>query len=374
MLPEFRLEAHFSQWEFKARYNLAASDAETLPLADLVALADDEDRRAWDALTLGYIETRGSMRLRETIASTYEICDPGRILCFAGAEEGLYCGMHALLEPGDHAIVTCPNYQSMETIPASICSLSGIPLEEDRGWGIDIDRLRAAIRPNTKLIAVNFPNNPTGGVVDVDALREIIDICRHRGIWLFSDEVYRGLERDGVAPLPQAVDCYDRGISLNVVSKALGLPGLRVGWIASSDERLLARMERIKHYLSICNAGPSELLARIALKARGAILQRNRTLCEENLRRLARFFARHSGRYRMSPPAASCVAYPQYLGEEGVEAHCGQLLQEAGVLLLPASIYRSDLCDLPGDHFRIGYGRSAFDEGLVAWDEFLSRE
>jgi aspartate/methionine/tyrosine aminotransferase len=372
MLPEFRLESYFGVWEFKARYHLTASDAETLAINDLLAMADDEDRRRWEELRLGYIPTEGTPELRRAIADTYETVEPEDVLAFAGAEEGLYCAMHALLTPQDHAIVLVPNYQSVESVPRSICEVSGIALHERDGWNLDIDELQALLRHNTRLIALNFPNNPTGKIIDRQTFAQIVELCRQHGVYLFSDEVYRGIERDEGKRLAQAADLYERALSLNVVSKAYGLPGLRVGWIACRDRDLLARMVKLKHYLSICNAGPSEVLATIALKARERILERNRDLAAQNLRKLDSFFARHEDRFEWYEPDGGCIAYPRYRGSEGVERFCERLVEDAGVLLLPASMYGSDLLPTPPDRFRIGYGRAGMDHALAAFDAFLS--
>ena len=372
ILPEFRLESYFGVWEFKARHHLTASDAETLSVAHLLTIADAADRARWDDLRLSYIPTEGTSELREAIAQTYDEIGAGDVLCFAGAEEGLYCAMHALLGPRDHAIVLVPNYQSMESVPRSLCDVSGVALHAETGWSFDVDDVRAALRPNTKLVAVNFPNNPTGQIASVEAFDAVIDLCRSCGIYLFSDEVYRGIERDERKRLPQAADRYERALSLNVVSKAYGLPGLRVGWIACRDRDLLDRMLKMKHYLSICNAAPSELLATIALKAREPILTRNRELCASNLRKLDAFFSRHHDRFEWYEPDGGCVAYPRYIGVESVEKFCARLVEETGVLLLPASMYRSELLPAAPDHFRIGYGRYGLDEALAAFESFLA--
>lgn len=372
-LPDFRLETHFSRWEFKARHHMTASDAETMTMSDLLALASPEDREAWEQVSLGYTETWGAPALRETIASTYDTLSAADILTFAGAEEGLYCAMLALLGPGDHAIVTVPNYQSMETLPVTITgNVTGVALRAENRWQLDLDDVRAALRPETKLIAVNFPNNPTGAIADQEIFQALVELCAERGIHLFSDEVYRGLEIDDAKRLPQAADLFDRGVSLNVMSKAYGLPGLRIGWIASRDHALLSRMERMKHYLSICNARPSEVLAGIALKARETIFSCNRTLCAENLAKLGAFFAEYPHLYEWSEPDGGCVAFPRYLGEDGVEEHCRCLVEENGVLLLPSNLYVSDLLPVPIDRFRVGFGRRNIDAGLAAWREYLS--
>ncbi len=372
-LPSFRLEVFFSRWEFEARHHMTASDAETMRMSDLLALAGPDDREAWERVSLGYTETWGAPALRETIASTYDTLSGADILIFAGAEEGLYCAMLALLGPDDHAIVTVPNYQSMETMPVTIAGkVTGVALLPENRWQLDLDDVRAALRPETKVIAVNFPNNPTGTIADQAIFRGLVELCAERGIHLFSDEVYRGLETNDAKRLPQAADLFDKGISLNVMSKAYGLPGLRIGWIACRDHALLARMEKMKHYLSICNARPSEVLAGIAIKARETIFARNRALCAENIAKIGAFFADYPEHYEWVEPDGGCVAFTRYLGKDGVEEHCRRLVEEKGVLLLPSSLFVSDLLPVPMDRFRVGVGRKNIDAGLAAWREFLS--
>lgn len=373
-LPDFRLETHFSRWEFSARHHMTASDSQTTSMRDLLALADDDDRAAWDNITLGYTETYGAPALRAAIAATYEGLTAADILCFAGAEEGLYCAMLALLGADDHAIVTVPNYQSMETLPVTIAgAVTGVPLRPENNWRLDIADVRAALKPNTKLICVNFPNNPTGAIADQETFAALATLCAERGIHLFSDEVYRGLERDASLRLPQAAELFERGISLNVMSKAYGLPGLRIGWIACRDHALLERMEKMKHYLSICNSRPSEVLATIALKGRAVILDRNRALVAANLERLGAFFAEFPDLYEWRAPDGGCVGFARYLGADGVENHCRGLVEEAGVLLLPSSLFVSDLLPVATDRFRVGFGRKDIEIGLDAWRRHIRR-
>jgi len=372
-LPDFKLEVYLGKWEFAARWHMTPSDAQTLTIKELLALADAEDRAAWDDMPLAYIETWGTPKLRAAIAATYKGVAVEDVLAFAGAEEGLYCAMHALLGKDDHAIIVTPNYQSAEQVPLSLCAVDGVALREDRNWDLDLDELAAKIRPNTKLISINFPHNPTGKIVDRATFDALVALCRKRGIWLFSDEVYRGLEIDPAKRLPAAVEVYERGLSLGVMSKAYGLPGLRVGWIASKDHALLAKMERIKHYLSICNAGPSEHLATIALRARDKVIGRNVALLKGNLTAVESFFAEYPGRFQWYRPDGGCVAFPRYVGSEGVEIFCRRLVEEAGIVLLPASIYTSSLNPVAADRFRIGFGRTYTKDGLNEMRKFLAK-
>lgn len=372
MLPSFRLESYFAQWEFRARHHLTAADVETMSLSDLLSLGSDDDRESFLRLELGYAEPQGGPVLRDEIARTYEHRTPEDILCFAGAEEGIFATLRTLLDADSHAIVVLPAYQSLEAVPMSVCDVTGIALDRDRGWALDLEQVTDAIRPNTRALIINFPHNPTGSLLPEADLRQLITICDRAGIWLFSDEAYRPLGPVGGRQLPQVADLYERGISLGVTSKALGLPGLRIGWTACADRRLLERVAQLKHYLSICNAVPSEFLAVVALRARETILKRNRRIVSDNIGLWQGFFDRHGGLFDWLPPAAGCVCYPRYRGEDGVEAFARDLVNKAGVLVLPASIFASDRCGLPVDHFRIGAGRLGTADGIAALDAFLA--
>ena len=372
-MRDFALEVHFSRWEFNARHHMTASDMESMTLGELTQMAGPSAREELGRLWLGYTETWGAPDLREAIAATYDGLSARDILCFAGAEEGIYAAMRVMLSPEDHAIVSVPNYQAAETVPLGLCAVTGVPLLENDHWRLDLDAVRAAIRPNTKLISVNLPNNPTGALMPQEDFSALVALCREHDLYLFSDEVYRLLESDDKKRLPQAAEAYEKGVSLNVMSKAYGLPGLRIGWIASRDTALLQKLERYKHYLSICNSAPSERLAVMALSVRDRILMRNRSLIAENLEKMDAFFAEYPDLFDWKRPDGGCVAYPRYNGRDGVEQFCHDLVEQAGVLLLPASVYHSELMQTPAGRFRIDFGRKGIDAGLAAMRDFLGR-
>jgi aspartate/methionine/tyrosine aminotransferase len=251
--------------------------------------------------------------------------------------------------------------------------VTGVALDAFDGWSLDVDRIAAAVRPTTKLLYINFPNNPTGKILEPDRFDAIVELCRRHGIRLFSDEVFRLLDRDESMRLPQAVDLYERALSLNVMSKAYGLPGLRIGWIACRDRDLLGRLERFKNFLTICSSGPSERLAVIALgkNARETIVERNRRLANDNVAIATRFFEERPDRFEWYVPDGGCIGFPRYLGEDGVEAFTRDLIEQAGVLLVPASKFRSELAGSWDDRFRIGFGRKDFPVGLEAMGRWL---
>jgi aspartate/methionine/tyrosine aminotransferase len=369
-LPDFRLEVYLDRWEFAARHHLTASDAETLTVRDVVG---DDGLEQLARLSLGYTPTSGTDELREAVAATYESVTPDEVLVFAGAEEAMFWAMQELVGPGGHAVVTVPNYQSMESVTlATGAAVSGLVLDPESGWALDLDALEVLLRPETRLVAVNFPNNPTGALPDAETWAALVALCRDRGIRLFSDEVYRGLEPEGTEPLPQAADLSPTALSLGVMSKAYGLPGLRIGWLACRDRAVLERLETRKHYTSICSPAPSELIATAALRRGEQIKARNRSIIAANGPVFDAFFERWEQLFEWERPQAGCVCFPRYLGPDGVEELCRALVEQAGVVLLPASIYRSELGPVPPDRFRIGVGRADPAPALEAFEAFLS--
>ncbi len=375
-IPDFALEVYFSKHEFTAKYHLTASDAQTVTINELLALGSDADRKAFGELGLGYTTTWGSEELRAAIASTYAHIDPEHVLVFGGAQEAMFWAMQIFVGPGDHALVSVPNYQSMESVTiATGAEVTGFPLWEGEGstlkWTLDVERLKNMIKPNTRVIAVNFPNNPTGFVPDHTTWQSLVELCEERNIFLYSDEVYRGLELDASKRISQAADAGTKGVSLNVMSKAYGMPGLRIGWIAAQDRALLQRFERAKHYTTICSSGPSEFLATIALRNAESIAERNRNIMRANLPTLEATMARCEGIVEWKAPDGGCVMFPRYLGDEGIEAFAESLVQERSAVILPASIYKSQLLDIPNDRFRLGMGRANPEAGWAELEAHL---
>jgi len=278
--------------------------------------------------------------------------------------------MNVALAPGDHAVVVWPSYQSLHEIArAAGADVTLLPLERDAGWALDLTALRRAIRKNTRLIAVNFPHNPTGALISRADLDALVAIAAEASATLFSDEVYRLLEIDPEARLPPAATLDPRCVSLGVLSKAFGLAGLRIGWIATRDAELLRRAAAFKDYTSICNSAPSEVLALIALRRRQAVLDRIHAILETNLAHLDRFFAAHAGTLEWTRPRAGTIGFPRLLGCASADAFCQNLLDEEGVLLLPGSVFG----DPWSAHLRIGFGRVTLPVALPGLSRFLER-
>jgi aspartate/methionine/tyrosine aminotransferase len=369
-IADFALERYFARWEFAADHLLCASDVEAYPMADLLALADGETRALWDGLHLGYTESPGHPLLRREIAGLYETIEPDDVLTFAGAEEAVFCLMNVLVGPGDHVIVTWPGYQSLhEVARAAGAEVTLHELREADGWALDVERLRREVTPATRLIVVNAPHNPTGMLPDRATFDALVTVAADAGARLFMDEVYRGLEFDEADRLPTGADARADGISLGVMSKAYALAGLRIGWLATRDRELLARVAAFKDYTTICSSAPSEILAIMALRAGDRVLARSRAIIAANLELVDAFLDDWADRFAWVRPRAGSIGYPR-LTVPGVRIDdwAAQLVETEGVLLIPGSQFGQ-----PGNHFRIGFGRTDLPEALARLEAHARR-
>ncbi len=368
-IEDFELERFFARYEFAVRHLLCASDVEGWPMADLVALADAEASALWHGLRLGYSEAPGHPLLRAEIATLYETIGPAEVLVFSGAEEAIFVTANVLLGPGDHAIVVWPAYQSLHAVArATGAEVSLHELHESEGWAIDVDRLRGQITPRTRLIVVNAPHNPTGSLPDPVTYHAIAELAADAGAHLLSDEVYRFLELDVTDRLPAGADLGSHGVSLGVMSKAFALAGLRIGWLATHDARLLDAAARFKDYTTICASAPAEILALIALRERETVLARSRRIVADNLALLDGFFERRDRHFGWVRPRGGSIAFPSLRAGVPVERFVGDLLEAEGVLLAPGSIFGH-----PGSHFRLGFGRTDLPAALDRLEAFVER-
>ena len=365
-IADFTLERYFARWEFAVRYVLCASDVQPVTLAELLALADDDARERWEKLSLGYTESLGLPALRDEIAALYRGLTADDVITFAGAEEGIFLAMHALLSPGDHAVVVWPAYQSLYEVARSIGASVTLVKLDPKDWSLDVDAVAAAMRPNTRVIVINSPHSPTGAQLRGDQLARLISTAELHGATLFSDEVYRFLEH-GAPALPPAAESSERAMSLGVMSKAFGLAGIRIGWLATRDESTRKRIGALKDYTTICNSAPSEILALIALRARTRLVERARGIIDSNLTLLDGFFREHRERFSWVRPAAGSVCFPKLIDGD-VDAFAAELVEREGVLLLPASQF-----GYSGSHFRLGYGRADMPAALERLVSFIKR-
>jgi aspartate/methionine/tyrosine aminotransferase len=368
-IEDFELERFFARYEFAVRHLLCASDVEGWPMADLLALADAETSELWRDLRLGYTEAPGHPLLRREIATLYESIAPEEVLVFSGAEEAIFTAANVLLGPGDHAIVVWPSYQSLHAVARA--TGADVTLHELRAadrWAIDVDAMRAQVTPRTKLIVVNVPHNPTGALPDAATYRAVAEIAADAGATLLSDEVYRFLEHDPVGRLPAGADVGPHGVSVGVMSKSFALAGLRIGWLATHDARLLDAAVRFKDYTTICASAPAEILSLVALRARDRVLARSRAIVGANLALLDGFFDRHASRFAWVRPAGGSIGFPELRGGVPIDRFTQDLLEAEGVLLAPGSIFGH-----PGNHFRLGFGRTDLPDALGRLEAFAHR-
>lgn len=367
-IAPFRLERYYATREFTAPVTLSSSDCETMSVGELLALDPEPGASLYD-LRLGYTQSAGSPALRSLIAHQYSRIRPDGVLVHTGAQEAVFTLMAGLLEPGDHVIVHAPAYQSLaEVARMRGCEVTPWRTDADHDWALDVEFLADSIRPNTRLIVVNCPHSPTGYLMSRQTQAEITGIARHHGIVVFSDEVYRGLEYDTRNRLPAMCDVYEHGVSLGVLSKAYGLAGLRIGWLATQDHALLDRAAVVKDYTTICSSGPSEHLACAALRASDRILERNGAIVRANLSLWDDFVAAQEEVIDVVRPLAGPVAFPRIPQRPDVDAFCAEVLDRAGVLLLPGTVF-----DEHSDAFRVGLGRLNFPAALDRFRWYLEQ-
>jgi aspartate/methionine/tyrosine aminotransferase len=361
----FAIERFYERWEFRVELMLSSSDCESLSVKDLLALEPGAPERLHD-LDLGYTEVPGSLELRAAVAGRYERVQPGDVLTLAAAEEGIFIAYHALLAPGDHVVVEAPAYGSaIEVARSTGAEVSLWRRRHEDGWAYDLEELERLLRADTRLIYVNSPHNPTGSQMPRAAFERLLEIARERSLILLSDEVYRGLEHDPADRLPAACDLYEQAISLNTVSKAYGLPGLRIGWLAARDPKFIERIRALKLYTTICSSAPSELLVALALRHADALVERSRQLVVANLGLLDAFLDRRRDLLQWVRPKAGPIGFPLLAGDFDVQAWCEETAVKADVLLLPGAVY-----DEPR-HVRFGFGRTNLPKALERLDTYL---
>jgi aspartate/methionine/tyrosine aminotransferase len=350
-LNPFRIEEYYGKYEFTAKYMLSNSDAQSRSIGELLELelgAQEEFNAQW----CGYTEAPGAPYLREAIATIYDTIEAKNVLVCSCAD--------------DHAIIETPCYESaLELARSTGADISTWQRRYEDGWAHDLRKLEQLIKPNTKVIYINTPSNPTGLLMPRDIFDAVVNLARDKNIILFCDEVYRELEHDPATRLPAACDMYENAVSLGSMSKTYGLPGLRLGWFATRNTELLEKLLAYKYYTTICNSAPSEFLSALALRHRQTLIERNLEIVHKNLPLLESFISRHSNIFEWVKPNASPIGFPRFKLSQNVMDFCEEVVKETSVLLLPGSVY-----DEPR-HLRMGYGRSNMPEALERLEAYL---
>ena len=365
-IKPFELERYFAKYEFKVKYLLSSSDCDGLALAEVLKLADKQTAQLWENMKLGYTESLGLPLLREEVAALYSDITSDDVLIFV-PEEAIFVAMNCLLTEGDHIICTYPGYQSLYQIAESLkCEVTKWEPREEDNWKFNPAFLKENIKPNTKLVVINFPHNPTGSLPSPEDFRKIIDIVQEHDVYLFSDEMYRFLELHPGDRLPSAVEVYDKGISLFGMSKTFGLAGLRLGWLVTRDKKLYRNMAEFKAYITICSSSLSEILALIALRAKDSIIEKHLKRINRNLGLLNEFFEKYQHLFNWVRPNAGTIGFPKILFDKSSFDFCEDVIKNTEVMILPSTVY-----DYDDRHFRIGFGRENMPEALARFEEYI---
>jgi aspartate/methionine/tyrosine aminotransferase len=361
----FALERWMSRWETEVEFDIAESGVYPLTTRDVLDLVPESERAATlDAmldLRLGYTEARGTKELRAILASVYEGTTADEILVTTGAIEANYLLFTTLLNAGDHVVAIYPAYQQLYAVAEAIgCDVSRWELRPENDFRYDLAELERLVRPDTKMIVVNTPHNPTGAMLTAEELDRVYDLAGSVGAWLLCDEAYRWLDLPGQPPMaPPIRNKGGHGISVGTMSKPFGLPGLRIGWIAGPEEVARACWAS-RDYVSLSPARLSDFLTQIAIRHRDAIVARNREIVLENLETATAWFRANHDLATWTEPRAGLLALMKYAVDVPSQALSDRLAGEYSVMLAPGSAFGYE------GYLRIGIGQrpDLFREGL----------
>jgi len=350
-IEPFALERWQSEWENRAPFNLAESGV--LPLS-LEEVLDGGELQAVGRLRLGYGHTNGTPALRAAIAALYPGAHPDNVVATVGAAEANYVALWRLVEPGDEVVAILPNYMQL---PGLACGLGAtlVPLWLKAGtsWRLDAAELRERVGPRTRAICVCHPNNPTGATLSAEEMDAVVAAAAKHGSWVLADEVYRDAVREG-DPAPSFWGRGERVVVVSGLSKAYGLPGLRLGWVLGPAD-LVADLWGRRDYTTISPAVVSDAVATVVLQPerRHKVLARTRSILRENHVRLALWAAGQGENVSYVPPAAGAIAFVRYRWRVGSTALAQRLLSEQGVLVVPGDQFGLD------GYLRLGFGYGA---------------
>ncbi|HAP15370.1 MULTISPECIES: aminotransferase [Lactococcus] len=366
----FGVEEWLNVWEKSAVYDIAQSTISSMTLQEILDLEADKGQGFMSALmqekfNYGWIE--GSPEFKKEVAKLYTDVPAENILATNGATGANHLVLYSLIEPGDHVIAEYPSYQQLYDIPRSLgAEVDFWQIYERENWYPRLEELRQMMRPNTKMICLNNANNPTGTTLNRAFLQEVVDLAKTVGAYVLVDEVYLPLD-DSEDYVPIA-DLYEKGISTNSLSKTYSVPGVRLGWVATQDEKLTDVFRKYRDYTMICCGVFDDALGTLVLKHRDKVLARNKAIVNKNLE-ILREWVENEPLVSMIYPKSVSTSFVKFeeLDPEKTEEFCIELLKSKGVLLVPGNRF-----DLPG-YARLGYctNEATLREGLAALSQFL---
>ncbi|MCP4728122.1 MAG: aminotransferase class I/II-fold pyridoxal phosphate-dependent enzyme [bacterium] len=337
------LEEWFDKYQYEVEYDIGESAVKFLTF--------DELNIDLGSLPLRYGYHLGRPDLREEIAKQYDGLTLKNIVVTTGASEANFCTVSALCKPGDHVIVEHPNYPSLYEVPCSLgCELSFFSLKFENNFRPEIDDLRKLIRPNTKLISLTHPNNPTGSILTVDELREYIELAEEKDIYLMFDETYRKLAFSD--ELPGAASLSPKVISISSMSKSYGIPGIRTGWLACLDDGIIDEVLAIREQLTITNSSISEEIALQVLRKKEEYISRALEHIRKNLNMVSGWID-HCDELEWIKPEAGVVSFPRICTDRIVDPEKVYriLAEKYKTFVIPGRCFEMD-----NEHFRLGYG------------------
>lgn len=346
----FELERMMSEYEQRVEYNLAESGVHPVLLSELLA---DHPNFIDELLKtdLNYPHVNGIPELRRNIARMYPDAGPGNVLVTVGASEANYLAVRTLLAPGEEIVIMRPNYMQIWGIARNHeLRINTFGLREEAGWAPDLDELEAVVSGKTKMIAVCQPNNPTGRILTAAEIDQIVAIAEKYGTWILADEVYRGAERLTDEESPTFFGRYDKTVVTGSMSKAYGLPGLRIGW-AVAPEKTVGEIWARHEYVAISAPMLANKLAALALspEVRPRLINRTREYIRRGFPVLQKWLNKPPGVFSLVPPEASAISFIQYDLEINSTELTNRLITEKSVLIVP------------GDHFGMdGFVRISF--------------
>jgi len=367
LIENFKLERYFGLYEFKTRHLFSSSDCDGYSMQYVLQQASNKELELWNNLRLGYTESEGSFRLREYISKLYQKMTPDNIIVSSPGEAN-FIFMNILLKSTDHVICISPSYQSLYQVVKTIgCEISFWEPDKNN-WHYDPLHLESLVRKNTKLIIINFPHNPTGAFPSINELMKIVEIADDNHIYLFSDEMYHLLTHKNIQEIPCICDVYEKGVSLWGMSKTFGLAGLRIGWLACQNKKLLKKVLSYKDYLSICNNAPSEILSMIAINHKDQFIAPNLLKINKNIRLLVDFKSSHRNFINFISPKAGSTCFAHLNILESTYEFCQKLIKRTGIMLVPSEIFEYE-----SGYVRIGFGRNNFPEILDIFHEYVEK-
>lgn len=369
-IKPFAVEEWMNAWEVGAKYNIAETCVDSISMNELFELTGEDKTEFLNRLCarrLSYGDIEGLPEFRKGVCGLYKTLNIENIVPTHGASGANHHVFYSLISPGDRVVSIMPTYQQLYSIPESYgADVQILHLSKENNYLPDLEKLRRLVTPETKMICINNPNNPTGALMSEQLLREIVEIARSADAWILCDEVYRHLsQEDGWCP--SIVDLYEKGISVSSMSKVFSLAGLRLGWIATHDMSVVKSCLSHRDYNLVSCGVFDEMLAAAALKHRDKLLERSRKIVRENLQILDDWVGSEPHVSYVKPQAGTTALVYYDLDISSYE-FCEEMYKKTGAFVTPG-----DCFEVPHS-MRIGYayGKQDLIDGLKAISEYIA--